>query len=84
MTGRELIIYILENHLEDEDVLKPGETLEGRIFIREDAAAVDCNVGVATIKAWCKQGYLDYYKHHGCIYIFKNKKYEEVKRWEEI
>lgn len=84
MTGRELIVYIMENHLEDENIFNPGETLEGHIFIREDAAAVDCNVGVATIKAWCKQKYLDYVTYCGCIYILRNKKYEEVKRWEEI
>ena len=48
MTGRELIVYILENNLENENIFNPGEDLEG------------------------------------CIYILKNKKYEEVKRWEEI
>ena len=73
MTGRELIVYILENNLENEN-----------IFIREDRAAADCGVGVATIKAWCARNFLDFVRHGGCIYILKNKKYEEVKRWEEI
>ena len=84
MTGRELIMYILENHLEDKDILSPNNGLSYHIFIREDAAAVECNVGVATIKAWCKQKYLDHVSSGGVIYILKNKKYEDVKRWEEI
>ena len=51
MTGRELIVYILKNNLENENIFNPGEDLEGCIFIREDRAAADCGVGVATIKA---------------------------------
>lgn len=84
MTGRELIVYILENNLENENIFNPGEDLEGCIFIREDRAAADCGVGVVTIKAWCAWNFLDFVRHGGCIYILKNKKYEEVKRWEEI
>ena len=55
MTGRELIVYILENNLENEDILNPNEKLNTHIFIREDVAAAECNVGIASIKAWCKQ-----------------------------
>ena len=84
MTGRELIVYILENNLENEDILNPNEKLNTHIFIREDVAAAECNVGIASIKAWCKQKYLDYVTYCACIYIVKNKRYEEVKRWEEI
>ena len=73
MTGRELIVYILENNLENEDILNPNEKLNTHIFIREDVAAAECNVGIASIKAWCKQKYLDYVTYCGCIYIVKNK-----------
>ena len=51
MTGRELIVYILENNLENEDILNPNEKLNTHIFIREDVAAAECNVGIASIKA---------------------------------
>lgn len=48
MTGRELIVYILENHLEDEPVIKDG-TVIGFASIPQAAALKD--VGTATIKA---------------------------------
>ena len=48
MTGKELIIYILQNNLEDEIVIKDG------IFVwlmNEEEAAAKFDVGVATVKA---------------------------------
>ena len=45
MTGRELIIYILQNNLEDEVVLDD-------IFMDEDEVAVKFKVGVSTVKSW--------------------------------
>lgn len=48
MTGRELIIYILQNNLEDEPVFKDGKFIG---FITDHEAAVRMNVGVATIHA---------------------------------
>ena len=53
MTGRELILYILENKLEDEIVIKDG------IFVwlmDENEAAVKFNVGVPTVRAWYATG----------------------------
>lgn len=52
MTGRDLIIYILANGLEDEPVFKDGKFIG---FITTGEAAVKCNVGIATIHAWIKQ-----------------------------
>lgn len=49
MTGRELIVYILENHLEDEPVFKDG-TFVG--FISEREFANKMNVGPNTVRAW--------------------------------
>ena len=48
MTGRELIIYILENNLEDTDMSTMPwlETME--------EAAVRLGVGIATVDAWYK------------------------------
>lgn len=46
MTGRDLIIYILENHLEDELMFEDGR-IPGFISIGE--AAEKMNVGLATV-----------------------------------
>ena len=49
MTGRELIVYILENGLEDEPVFENGKFIG---FVTAEEAAVKKHVGVATIQAW--------------------------------
>lgn len=49
MTGKELILYILQNNLEDTIVLKDGFFIG---FMTEEEAAVKFGVGVATIRAW--------------------------------
>ena len=46
MTGRELIVYILQNHLEDEPVVKDG-TFVGYVTVSKAAAML--HVGEATI-----------------------------------
>lgn len=53
MTGRELIIYILQNGLEDEPVFKDGKFVG---FITPDEVAVNAGVGPATVCAWVHQG----------------------------
>ena len=54
MTGKELILYILQNNLENTVVLEDGFFIG---FMTEEEAAVKFNVGVATIRAWyyCKR-----------------------------
>lgn len=49
MTGKELILYILQNNLEDTIVLKDGFFCG---FMTEEEVAVKFGVGVATVKAW--------------------------------
>lgn len=56
MTGRDLIIYILANGLEDEPVFKDGKFVG---FITASEAAKKLNVGVATIYVWVHQKKLD-------------------------
>lgn len=53
MTGKELILYILQNNLENTVVLEDGFFVG---FMNEEEAALKFNVGVATIRAWysCK------------------------------
>ena len=57
MTGRELILYILNNKLEDNKVFENGTFLG---FITPTEAASKMNVGVATIFAWIFRGQLDH------------------------
>lgn len=51
MTGRELILYILQNNLENEVIIKDGLFVE---LLNEQEAAAKFNVGVATIRTWRK------------------------------
>lgn len=53
MTGRELIMYILDNHLEDEPVFQNG-TFVG--YVSDVKFAEILGVGVATIHAWVLLG----------------------------
>lgn len=49
MTGKELILYILQNNLEDTIVLNGGVFIG---FMTEEEAAVKFDVGIQTIRAW--------------------------------
>ena len=53
MTGRELIMYILDNHLEDEPVFRNG-TFIG--YVSDVKFAEMLGVGVATVHAWVLLG----------------------------
>lgn len=66
MTGRELILYILQNNLEDEPVIKDGK-LVGFLSINE--AALIFNVGPASVKTWVELGLLDGVRIGDTIYI---------------
>lgn len=59
MTGRDLIIYILQNGLEDESVFKDGKFI-GFKTITE--VAEELNVGVETVKVWCKLNMIEHVK----------------------
>ena len=56
MTGRELIIYILENGLEDEPVFKNGAFIG---FMTTQEAAVKLDVGPSTISALVQRNILE-------------------------
>ena len=71
MTGRDLILYILENNLENESVVKDG------IFIglmSEEEAAVKFDVGVSTIRVYNTVGLLDGIEIQGKLYFLRNAK----------
>lgn len=49
MTGRELVVFILQNKLEDKVILD---------LMSETEAAAKFDVGVATIRVWYEYGYI--------------------------
>ena len=74
MTGRELIIYILANGLEDEPIYEDGKILG---FITATEAAEKFNVGLATIKVWINEGMLDGIRIGEELYIPANADLKE-------
>ena len=69
MTGRDLILYILSNGLEDEPVFKNGKFIG---FVTIGEVAVKENVGLATVHAWMGQDRLDSVAVTEGIYIPAN------------
>ena len=68
MTGKELILYILQNNLENEVVFKDGIF----IWLMNEEAAAKFGVGVATIKAWYNCGMLSGTKIGDHLYFLRN------------
>lgn len=66
MTGKELILYILENNLEDSEIFKDGKFLD---FLTISEAAVKFNVGEATVKTWLDLRILNGFKVGNVYYI---------------
>lgn len=71
MTGRDLIVYILQNNLEDKPVFLDKGFLN-LMTVRE--AAVEFNVGVSTIKTWFELGTIDGVMVGEDIYILPTTK----------
>ena len=57
MIGRDLILYILENRLEDKQVFENGTFLG---FITPNEFATKTGVGVATVFTWIFRGQLEH------------------------
>lgn len=68
MTGRDLIIYILQNNLEDDLIIKDGKFVW---LMDEEQAAVKFDVGIATIKAWYNFGLLQGMEIGDSIFFLK-------------
>lgn len=66
MTGRELIVYILSNNLEDEPIFKDG-TFVG--FTTVSKAAEKLDVGIATIYVWIAQNRLEHIRIGGLYFV---------------
>lgn len=69
MTGRELIIYILENNLEDVSIIENGKFVG---FMTVEEAAEKFDVGTATVRAWTSNGLLKSIIIYGHVYIPSN------------
>jgi hypothetical protein len=69
LTGRELIIYIMQNGLEDEVVIKNGILVS---LINKEEVAVKFGVGVATVEAWYTLNMIEGYRINGSLYFRKD------------
>lgn len=72
MTGKELIIYILENDLLDEEMISVSGAPAWLMTAGE--AAAKFNVGIETIRVWVTQNRLDGVLIGEEFYIYKNAK----------
>lgn len=52
MLGRDLIVYIIQHHLENEEIYQDGKLLG---FMSDVEAAEKFGVGIATIRVWVNQ-----------------------------
>lgn len=69
MTGRDLIVYILENNLEDKPVFENGNLLGFKTSVE---AAIEFGVGIMTIEVWVKLGQLEGVRIGDELYIPAN------------
>ena len=76
MTGRELILYISENHLENEEIFKHGTftlpVAKGYMSVSETAAKY--HVGEHTVRTWAALGLVNAIEIGNELYIKKEKK----------
>ena len=71
MTGRDLILYILQNNLENEPVFKDGRFIG---FFTVGEVAERLHVGVPTVLAWQALGKIECIPVRDMIYIPANSK----------
>lgn len=73
MTGRDLILYILTNGLEDEPIFDSNTIfMENLGFMPMDEVAVRMNVGFSTVIAWMQKGVLNGYNINNALYVEVN------------
>lgn len=69
MTGKDLIIYILANNLENEPVVKDGVFIG---LISERELAYRTGVGIATIRAKYEAGLIEGVKIGDEVFVWKS------------
>lgn len=78
ITGKELIMYILQNNLENKPISFKNDFLN---LLPEKEAALKFGVGLATIRAWYECDIIDGIKVGDKIFIFPEAK-PQVKQYE--
>ena len=78
MTGRDIILFILSNHLEDELIF--GDLELSSLFMTVEEAAAKFHVGTASINIWCNSGWIPYYNKDAIRYILKTAEDPREKR----
>ena len=74
MTGRDLIVYILSNHLVNAEIRNGKLMVSGNDFMKDEQVASILGVGMATIKVWYENDYFEgAYREEGVIYIPKDE-----------
>ena len=74
MTGRDLIVYILSNRLENQKIEEGNLVPVIHNYMNESEVASALGVGVATIKVWFKMEYFsDFMIRDDTIYISKDE-----------
>ena len=73
ITGKDLIIYILKNDLENENI----EYILTQTFLTKEKVAIRLGVGVETVKTMAQLGLLPSIMINGELYIFND--YEKKK-----
>lgn len=69
MTGKDLIVYILQNNLENEPVIHDGKLLG---FLSIEEAAVKMDYGVSSVVACIALGKIPGYELKSGVYIPEN------------
>jgi len=70
MTGRELMIFILENHLEDVELLRDEQTIVDILdLVTVDKKAAECGVGPVTVETWIRTGCMSGIEINGVKYV---------------
>lgn len=78
MTGRELIIYILKNNLEDTEVFSEGFS---PLFITPEEAAKKWECGPATIKTLIDMKKIKGFKYENIYYVLADQLNPFQKGW---
>lgn len=71
MLGRDLVTYIFNNNLMDEEVYQDGKLIG---FLSDEEAAAKFDVGTTTIHVWINQGKLDGIRINETVFIPYNSK----------
>lgn len=71
MTGKELVMYILENDLLDKEVVEDNKPI---FLMTLEEASCKFDVGPMTIRVWVSENKIDYCTIGCNLYIYTNAK----------